>query len=92
MEPCKEKAGPPIIHRDKCKVKTAPGRKQGLLVSSALCELNWSEESSCVYDCVQIQYTQFLACLCRHAENNLIVFEFKAKWRSKDVICLNLCQ
>lgn len=49
MEPWKEKAAPPIIHRDKCKVKTAPGRKQGLLVNSALCELNWLEESGCEY-------------------------------------------
>lgn len=78
MEPCKETAGPAIIHWGKCKVKTAPGKKQGLLVNSALCELNWLEESSCVHDCVQIQYTQFRVRLCMHAENFLTMFEFKA--------------
>lgn len=45
MEPWKEKAVSLIIHWDKCKVKTASGRKRGLLVNSALCELNWLEES-----------------------------------------------
>lgn len=52
MEPWKEKAGCPIIHRDKFKVKIAPGRKQKLLVNSALCELNWLEESGCVCACL----------------------------------------
>lgn len=66
MEPREEKAATPLISWDKCKLKTASGRKQGLLVNAALCELNCIEGSVCervyvyvcVCDCAQIQYQQ----------------------------------